>query len=116
MERSLGNLVVVGMLAAAGWFLHAQWEEGRPACERGRAAMSAGDYETAAAWLERARTEDPADMSVSLSLAECYDKLGRKDSAVQAYRRVEGVLLEPSNSVTLQRHKQRFSTLRAEGY
>lgn len=116
MERTLGNLAVVALLAGAGWFVQSQWEEGRPACARGRAAMESGDYETAAAWLERARVDDPTDLSVSLSLAECYDRLGRKENAVQAYRRVEGVLLEPSDSMTLQRHKQRFTTLRTEGY
>lgn len=116
MERLVGRVLVIGMLAAAGWFIHTQWEESQSPAQRGREAMRDGDYDTAIAWLERARRDDPADFSVSLTLAECYDKSGHKADAAQAYRRVEGYLIEPSTSTTIQRHQQRFSTLRAEGY
>lgn len=116
MLRRLMNVVIAAALAGAGLLGYQMWRESRPAVERGRSALSDGEYDTAASWLEAARVEDPDDMSILLDLGDAYQKMGDKPRAAAAFRGAEPLLYDPGQALALERYRREFQSLRSEGY
>lgn len=116
MLRRLMNVVIAAALAGAVLLGYQMWRESRPAVDRGRSALSDGEYDTAASWLEAARVEDPDDMSILLDLGDAYQKMGDKPRAAAAFRGAEPLLYDPGQALALERYRREFQSLRSEGY
>lgn len=60
--------------------------------------------------------QEPDNMEVILSMAECFDKMNDPSTAAQLYRAAESKLNDSHLQVGLRYHKTRYEELRNKGY
>lgn len=110
----LGTIVKCGIVAAAlagGWRYYQEYLDNSAFLTNGRQAMENGKYDRAVEQLQAAYEQDPDDLSICLDLGECYARLDQDRDALIWYRRAEPLLSRDSSSISLMRHKERYSYL-----
>lgn len=113
------NLLTLAVLCGLGYGCYAgyeQYQASRTALDLGESALSAHAYSDAVEYLGQALREDPTNMRIMLMLAESYARTGQKAEAAAMYRQAETLLNDPEQSVSMRRHRERYSVLRGEGY
>lgn len=79
-------------------------------------AMIRGDYKDAVQQWNHVLEQEPDNMEVILSMAECFDKMNDPSTAAQLYRAAESKLNDSHLQVGLRYHKTRYEELRNKGY
>lgn len=78
-------------------------------------AMLRTDYSEAAHQWSKVLEQEPDNMEVVLSMAECFDKMKDEVTAAQLYHAAESKLNDPHLPFGLRYHKTRYDELRAKG-
>lgn len=110
----LGTIIKWGIVAASvagGWRYYREYLDNSAFLTNGRQAMERGNYDQAIEQLQAAYDQDPDDLTICLDLAECSARMSQERDALIWYRRAEPLLSRDTASISLMRHKERYSYL-----
>lgn len=113
MFRLILQLVVIAGVGLGAVLAYDEITRPTTSLETARAFSSDGNYIAAVQHYHEAMAEDPGNLWITLELAACHDRFGEQRKALSCYEDAAPLLNDPANSVSLRRHKERYSALRS---
>jgi tetratricopeptide (TPR) repeat protein len=112
MVRLILQLIVIAGIGLGAVLAYDEITRPTTSLDSARAYASDGNYIAAVQHYHEAMAEDPGNLWITLELAACHDRNGEPRKALACYEDAAPLLNDPSNSVTLRRHKDRYAALR----